>query len=109
MNINKSIDKLVVAFLVRGKLIKINSNKLWSRKYKKMFTKYTVIETTETEIELKQKLYELIKENKRNSVHSEEITELKRQISEINIPAKEFTNKVGILKHLASRYKELIE
>lgn len=112
MNIQNQINKLILAFNQKQKIIKISTKENYSLKFKKVFKTYKLQETTETEILLKKEYYSLKKEYK-NKIKPPEIVEkldtMQKQLIDIKVPVKECKNKIDILKYLANRYKELIE
>lgn len=112
MNIQKQIDKLIIAFKQQDKIIKISVDENYSLKFKKVFRIYKIYETTETEILLKREFYKLRKEYK-NKIKPPEIEEkldtMKKELENIRVPKVELKNKIEVLKYLANRYKELIE
>lgn len=112
MNTQSIINKLVLAFKQKEKIIKISVEENYSLKFKKIFKKYKLQETTETEIELKQKYYKLKKEyNDKGKPPSmkDELEKLKFDLSQMKVPVIEFSNKIEIIKYLADRYKKICE
>ena len=111
INIQSKINKLVIALLQMDKIIKIQVQENYSFKFKRTFRTYKIVETTETEIKLKQEYYSLKKEYK-NKIKSPNVEEklrtLKADLQYMKVPVIEFRNKVEILIYLAERYKELI-
>lgn len=112
MNIQNQINKLILAFNQKQKIIKISTKENYSLKFKKVFKTYKLQETTETEILLKKEFYKLKKEYK-NKIKPPEIKEkldtMKKELESIRVPKVELKNKIEVLKYLANRYKELIE
>lgn len=111
MNVQGTINKLVLGFENKGKIIKISVEECYSLKFHRKFKKYIMQETTETEIELKQKYYKLRKEYKENGKPprmKEELKYLKTELDRMKILPVEFKNKIELLKYLSERYKELI-
>lgn len=111
INIQSKINKLVIALLQMDKIIKIQVQENYSFKFKRTFRTYKIMETTETEIKLKQEYYSLKKEYK-NKIKppnvEEKLRTLKADLQYMKVPVIEFRNKVEILIYLAERYKELI-
>lgn len=111
INIQSKINKLVMALLQKDRIIKIQVQENYSFKFKRIFKNYKIVETTETEIRLKQEYHSLKKEYK-NKIKPPEIEEklrtLKVDLQYMKVPAIEFRNKVEILIYLAERYRELV-
>lgn len=110
--IQSKIDKLTMALMQIGKIIKIQTQENYSMKFKKIFRTYKIIETTEEEIELKKRYYKLREEYKARGKPPDmlkKIQELKQEIDLNKRPIIEASNKIDVLQHLVGRYKELVE
>lgn len=113
-NIQKKINKLVLAFKMKGKIIKIDQKQLYSHKYEKVFTVYNFSETTKDEMKLKFDLRELKKEEKETKDKKirkeleEKIKKITKKLSEIKVPSIEFSKKINLLLYMVERYKELV-
>lgn len=110
MNAHKLIDKLVLAFDRKGKIISVSTEENYSLKLKKMFKRYKLKETTVEELELKRKYYQLKKEYKNRGKPPgirNEIQELGERLKNVSVPVVEFTSKVDLVKYLAEKYKGL--
>lgn len=109
-SVQTKINKLVIALIQLGRIIKIQTQENYSIKFKKIFKTYKIIETTETEIELKKKYYELKKEYKRKGKPPNllaKLEEMKEALNMLKMPVIEVKNKIEILMYLHNRYKEL--
>lgn len=113
-NIQKKINKLVLAFKMKGKIIKIDQKQIYSHKYEKVFTVYNFSETTKEEMKLKAEMRNLkkeVKETKDSEVRkkgNKRIGVIMDELSEIKIPSIEFSKKIDLLLHMVERYKELV-
>lgn len=110
--IQPKVNKLIMALMQCGKIIKIQTQENYSMKFKKIFRTYKIVETTEEEIELKKRYYKLKKEYKARGKPPDmlkKIQELKQEIDLNKRPIIEVSNKIDILQYLVGRYKELVE
>ena len=112
MNAQKLIDKLVLAFNQKGKIIKISTIENYSLKFNKLFKRYKLKETTIEELELRHQYYQLKKEYKNRGKPpgiERELKEIEDRLESMVVPVIDFKNKIEIVKYLAAKYKELIE
>lgn len=110
--IQPKVNKLIMALMQCGKIIKIQTQENYSMKFKKIFRTYKIVETTEEEIELKKRYYKLKEEYKARGKPPDmlkKIQELKQEIDLNKRPIIEVSNKIDILQYLVDRYKELVE
>lgn len=110
INIQTKINKIILALLQQDRIIKIQTQENYSMKFKKIFRVYKIIETTETEIELKKEFYSLRREYKNKSKPPEIIEKIKKiklEIDSLKIPKVECKSKVKVLLYLIERYKSL--
>lgn len=112
MNAQAIINKLKMAFFSKGIIIKISVEERYSLSYHRTFKKYKVVETTETELEMKKEYYDLKKEYKNRGEPLELkilLEEKKRELAKIKKLPKEFSNRIDIVKYLSEKYKELVK
>lgn len=112
--IQNDINNLVTAFRMREVIIKINSNQVYSIKFKKTFTTFEVKENTIAELKLLKKLRDkkvMLKEYKKDKTKAEEVDKLEKEVEKLKektdklyVPKREFRNKIDMLIYLADRY-----
>lgn len=108
--LQNKINRLCLAFQQKGRVIRINSNQVYSTKFKKVFNIYKVQESTLEEIELRRKIWELKKDLKEKGIKTNfELEEMKDRVNEISVDDVEIKSKVDVLIHLAERYKVICD
>ena len=109
--VQSKINKLTLAFQMKGKILKINQEQFYSSKYDKVFNKYKVKETCPEEITLK-KTYKEIKSDLKKGFDEElykKFEKIKTRLDNLYVPNMEFKNKMSILIYLAERYKVICD
>ena len=111
--IQNKINKLLLAFKMKEKIIKIDQKQLYSHKYDRIFTIYNFSETTKKELLLKKDL-KLLKNDLKSIEDKKEKKEIKKKIEKIKnqlegekMPNIEFSKKRDLLLYMVDRYKEL--
>lgn len=105
--VHSKIYKLTLALRQKGIIVKMNSEQRYSLKLDKVFTRYSIKETTVEEVKLRKIYYKKREEAKKDFSLLEEVQDLKQQVESMAIPVKEFNSKLDIMIYLAKRYKEV--
>lgn len=111
--IQVKLNKLVLALTSKGRIIKINQEQYYSKKFEKVFTNFIVSETCKEEMKIKSLIKE-IRENIKVTKDKNYKKELKKEkerleitLGKISVPKYEFRKKLDMLLHLVKRYEEV--
>lgn len=109
--VQSKINKLTLAFQMKGRIVKVNYEQFYSMKHDKVFNKITLYETCREEIKLKKKYREIKSEYKKNKCEELEkkIEKIEKRLKKLHVPSVEFKSKINLLIHMAERYKVICD